>query len=238
MTAALTTTTPASLARLPESARTLASASIAPATRRAYASALARLDAWLVGRELDDATVAANGGGSVAGLRDAAVVALMSDAMLRVSECAALDVQDLATEADGSGRLAIRHSKTDQEGEGAVQFVGEPTVRRVRAWLEAAGIEAGAMFLAVRRGGHVQDARITARALRTIVAKRAADAGVEGRVSGHSLRVGSAQSLAAAGAGVVEMQVAGRWKSERQPGRYARAQLAGRGAVARLRYGA
>ena len=164
------------------------------------------------------AAVAANGGGSVAGLRDAAVVALMSDAMLRVSECAALDVQDLATEADGSGRLAIRHSKTDQEGEGALQFVGEPTVRRVRAWLEAAGIEAGAMFRAVRRGGYVQEARITARALRTIVARRAADAGVEGRVSGRSLRVGSAQSLAAAGAGVVEMQVAGRWKSERQPG--------------------
>ena len=71
-----------------------------------------------------------------------------------------------------------------------------------------------------------------------IIAKRAADAGVEnGRVSGHSLRVGAAQSLAAAGAGIVEMQVAGRWKSERQPGRYARNQLAGRGAVARLRYG-
>ena len=35
-------------------------------------------------------------------------------------------------------------------------------------------------------------------------------AGVEGRISGHSLRVGSAQSPAAAGAGVVEMQQAGR----------------------------
>ena len=33
--------------------------------------------------------------------------------------------------------------------------------------------------------------------------RRCAAAGVEGRVSGHSLRVGSAQSLAAAGAGLV-----------------------------------
>ncbi len=309
MSVALITATPTSLATLPESARALASASISAATRRAYAGALARVDAWLTGRPLNDATlsvylaerfdagaspatagqvvaavrfraklagaatptgpatdrvlagfrregrkrghgqvagirweqadtVAANGDGSVAGLRDAALIALMSDAMLRVSECAALDVQDLATEADGTGRLTIRHSKTDQEGEGAVQFVGEPTVRRVQAWLAAAGIGEGAMFRRVRRGDHPTDARITARTIRAIIVRRAADAGVEGRVSGHSLRVGAAQSLAAAGAGVVEMQIAGRWKSERQPSRYARAQLAGRGAVARLRYGA
>ena len=71
--------------------------------------------------------------GSLAGLRDAAIVAVASDAMLRVSEIAALSVADLALEEDGSGRLAIRHSKTDQEGEGAVAYVGAPTVRRVPA---------------------------------------------------------------------------------------------------------
>ena len=49
--------------------------------------------------------------------------------------------------------------------------------------------------------------------------------------------MGSAQSLSAAGAGVVEMQQAGRWMLPDMPGRYARAQLADRGAVARLRYG-
>ena len=45
-------------------------------------------------------------------------------------------------------------------------------------------------------------------------------AGVEGRVSGHSLRVGGAlQSLAAAGASIVEMQTAGRWQqSPSMPG--------------------
>ena len=40
---------------------------------------------------------------------------------------------------------------------------------------------------------------------------------IEGLVSGHSLRVGGAQSLAAAGASVVEMQTAGRWQSPRCP---------------------
>ena len=74
--------------------------------------------------------------------------------------------------------------------------------------------------------------------LRAIIQRRAQDAGIEGRVSGHSLRVGSAQSLATAGASVVELQTAGRWQSPSMPGRYARGQLAARGAVAKLRYGA
>ena len=60
---------------------------------------------------------------------------------------------------------------------------------------------------------------------------------MDGRVSGHSLRVGSAQSLANAGASLVEMQVAGRWRSPVMPALYAQGQLPKQGAVARLRYG-
>ena len=52
----------------------------------------------------------------------------------------------------------------------------------------------------------------------------------EGRVSGHSLQVGGAQSLAAAGASVVEMQTVGRWQSPSMPAHYVRGQLAARGA--------
>ena len=50
------------------------------------------------------------------------------------------------------------------------------------------------------------------------------------------LRVGSAQSLAAAGAGLVELQEAGDWQAPTLPAHYARHQLAARGAVAKLRY--
>ena len=101
------------------------------------------------------AAVAAGGGQSLAGLRDAAIVSLMSDALLRVGELAALQVEDIEAAEDGSGRLTIRHSKTDQEGAGAVQFIGAPTFRRVRAWMEGAGIESGPLFRRVRRGGRV-----------------------------------------------------------------------------------
>ena len=42
----------------PPGARRLAAASVSPNTRRAYAGALRRLDAWLAGRRLEDATLA------------------------------------------------------------------------------------------------------------------------------------------------------------------------------------
>ena len=56
-------------------------------------------------------------------------------------------------------------------------------------------------------------------------------------ISGHSLRVGSAVSLAKAGACVVDMQVAGCWKSAQMPAHYAKAELAERGAIARFKDG-
>ena len=184
------------------------------------------------------AAVASNGGQSLAGLRDAALIAVMSDCLLRVSEAVALQVDGLQLESDGTGRLTIGQSKTDQEGEGAVLFVGAPTVSRVRAWMRAASIESGPIFRRVRRGDKVIGAAsLSTRAARAIIQRRAADADLQGRFSGHSLRVGSAQSLAAGGASLVEMQTAGRWQSPAMPGHYARGQLAARGAVARLRYG-
>ena len=186
------------------------------------------------------AAVAANDGGSVAGLRDAALLAVASDGLLRVSEVAALDVGDVQAEADGSGRLVVGESKTDQEGRGVVLYLGAPTVSRVNAWLAAAGHQDGPLFRRVRRGGRVEGdpgRRLSVNAIRQIIRSRAAAVGIEGRVSGHSLRVGGAQSLAAGGASLVEMQTAGRWQSPAMPGHYARGQLAARGAVARVRYG-
>ena len=182
------------------------------------------------------AAVAVNGQGALHGLRDAALLAVASDALLRVSEAAALDVADIQKEPDGSGTVLIRSGKTDQEGKGRTLYLGHLTMTRIRDWLDKAGISEGALFRRVYKGGKV-GGRISTRSLRTIIQARARAAGVAGRVSGHSLRVGSAQSLAHAGATVVDMQEAGRWRSPDQPGLYSRRQLAGRGAVARFRYG-
>lgn len=116
-----------------------------------------------------------------------------------------------------------------------MQYLSRPSVR-VRAWLLAAGLTEGALFRAVKTG-RGKDWRLTNRTIRRVIEDRSRAAGVEGRVSGHSLREGNAQSLTTAGATLVEIQVAGRWQSQGMPGHYAQGQLAQHGAVARLRHG-
>ena len=181
---------------------------------------------------------------SIQDLRDAAIIAVTSDAMLRVSEVSALKVSDF--EAEAPNTITVRQSKSDQQAKGTVLYIGKPTVKRVCAWLDAAGIDRGDygdIFRRISRGGRALGPReegkpsLSPDAVRIIIKKRALDAGIEGHISGHSLRVGAAQSLGSKGASVVDMQTAGRWKSPDMPAHYARGEMAERSAVARLRYG-
>ena len=153
--------------------------------------------------------VAANGGDSLAGLRGGALLRVMSDGLLRISEASALQVSDVEATADG-GTVTIRASKTDQQGDGAVRFLGVPTVAAVQRYLEAAGITSGPLFRRIRKGGRVTDAGLGADSIRAIVRQRAAAVdGIAGRIGGHSLRVGSARELAADGASLVELAADG-----------------------------
>jgi len=114
-------------------------------------------------------------------------------------------------------------------------------MKRVRVWQEEAGIISGHLFRRVSQGLRysqtVGSNPLSTEAIRQIVKKRAEKAGKTEGISGHSLRVGSAQSLARAGSSLVEMQQASCWQSPEMPARYARKELAGHGAIARLRYG-
>ena len=131
---------------------------------------------------------------TIAGLRDAALIRLMSDCLLRISEAVAVNVEDLHKKT-----LRIRSSKTDQEGRGEVLFVGGPTLKLIDRYCTRAEIQSGALFRHIRRGDHVQSGRLTTVSARRIIQARAKAAGVEGFISGHSLRVGSAVSLAQRG---------------------------------------
>ena len=167
---------------------------------------------------------------TIAGLRDSAMIRLMSDCLLRVSEVVIVEVGDL-----NKTTLTVRQSKTDQEGHGESLYVCVSTRRVIKQYRQKAGIESGVLFRQIRRGDHVQSDGLTDFSARRIIQKRSVDAGVKGFISGHSLRVGSAVSLAQAGASVVDMQVAGRWKSSQMPAHYAKAELAERGAIARFK---
>ena len=169
---------------------------------------------------------------TIQGDRDAAMIRLMSDCLLRISEAVAVNIEDFDKHT-----LTIETSKTDQQGRGSTLYVGDTTITTIRRYQQKAGIESGALFRRIRRGDRPTTERLTTQSARKIVKQRARDAGADGFISGHSLRVGSAISLAQAGATVVDMQTAGRWKSSHMPAHYAKAELAERGAIARFKYG-
>ena len=168
---------------------------------------------------------------TLSGVRDAALMRLMSDCLLRVGEAVSVNVEDITKNI-----LTLRQSKTDQEGAGETLYVGKPTLQAIERYRERGGLEGGALFRRVHFHQHIGKGRLSEAGARAAIKTRAQAAGLEGFISGHSFRVGSAVSLAQAGASVVEMQVAGRWKSPQMPAYYAKAELVAQGVIARLKY--
>jgi integrase len=108
--------------------------------------------------------------------------------------------------------VTIRHSKTDQEGEGrqvGVPYGSNPStcpVRALRAWLDASGIETGPLFRSVDRHGRLGDTRLADKSVALVVQRAALSAGLDpARFAGHSLRSGMATSAARAGATEAEI---------------------------------
>jgi site-specific recombinase XerD len=184
--------------------------------------------------EVDSVARLATDEGGLAGLRDAALLRLGSDGFLRISELAAVRSEHLESAEDGSGCLKVPRSKTDQEGGGETLYVCRATMAAVAAWREASGVASGPLFRAVSRDGTgVGETAFSESAIRTVIRRRARAAGIEGRVTPHSLRIGSAQSLVARGASTAELMQAGRWNDPKTATRYAANELAASGAVAK-----
>ena len=179
--------------------------------------------------------VARKHGDDIRTARDIAVVSLLREGLLRRDECASLCARDFSRESDGSGRLLITRSKTDQDGEGCALFLGEQIAAAVDDWVSRAPAAGDApMFRQIRRGGHVQPDGLSDHSINAIIQKRGKDAGIVG-LSGHSGRVGMAQDLVANGFSIGDVATAGRWKSSRQVLHYASRQAAAQSAVARYR---
>jgi len=138
-------------------------------------------------------------GPDLAGARDRALFLIGFAGALRRSELVGLDVADVTWTSDGL-KLLIERSKTDSDGEGAEIAIprgrSDETcpVTALQAWLVAAEITAGPVFRKVNRGGVVETARLSPDAVRQILLKRAARAGLKGTlaepVSPHGLRAG------------------------------------------------
>lgn len=140
-----------------------------------------RLGNWLT-KEQAQALINAPDVSTIKGMRDRAVLAVLLGCGLRREECAGLSVEHIQQR---EGRWVIvdlvgKRSKT--------RSVPMPSWAKaaVDAWCRAAGIAAGALFLSIRKGGHVQTAGMTAQAIWLIVEEHAKQIGV--KVAPHDLR--------------------------------------------------
>ena len=137
-------------------------------------------------------------------LRDAAVLELLYSSGLRVSELVALDRSGID---HGRGTVRVR-GKGDKE---RIVPVGIPALEAVERWdrdgrpvlLERASSQAragDALFLGAR-GGRLGD-----RAVRTLVDRHAAEAGISRHISPHTLRHSAATHLVEGGADLRSVQ--------------------------------
>ena len=130
------------------------------------------------------------------GLRDRALLLTGFAGGLRRSELAGVCVNDVTETKEGLV-IAVRRSKTDQEGQGrqvAIPYGSAPEtcpVRAWRAWREAAGLTDGPLFRRVDRNGQVSGRALHRDSVGAIVKRAAQAAGLDPLLyAGHSLRAG------------------------------------------------
>ena len=146
----------------------------------------------------------------LAALRDRALLLLGYAAALRRAELAGVTWEELVFAADGGLRVLISRAKGDPEGEGA--WIGVPRGERrdtcpvlaLEAWRTASGCAHGAVFRKIDCWGRLGSEALHPDAVRQILRKRAAAAGLTvaaaERLSPHGLRAGFVTEAYAAGA--------------------------------------
>lgn len=138
-------------------------------------------------------------GGTLADLRDRALVLAGFYGARRRSEICGIDVAHLR-DIRGGLRWLIPHAKNDQDGEGAAILLPRQKpisvcpVHAIEEWKRMAGIEEGPLFRQINRWGTVESHPLTPQSVNLILKRRAKMAGFTKAqirdLSAHSLRAG------------------------------------------------
>lgn len=161
-------------------------------------------------------------GDDLAGLRDQVLVAVGFDTLCRRSELVALRVEDFQLNPGGTMSVLVRRAKNDPEGLGRIAHLSRETTEIVQDWIATAQIERGPLLRPIYKsnvGCRYLSPSIVGRVLKRL-SQQAYDAETAERVSGHSLRVGAAQTLTARGVGLLPIMSAGGWRSTNVLARY------------------
>ena len=134
-----------------------------------------------------------------AGVRDAAIVAILYGAGLRRAELVQLEAADYTA---ATGGVRVRTGKGNKE---RLAYVSGMGCAAVEAWLRIRGGDAGPLFTPIHRGGRVQMRALREQSVYDMLARRALQAGVP-PFSPHDLRRTFAGDLLDAGADISTVQ--------------------------------
>lgn len=194
-------------------------------------------------------------------LRDIAMLRVAYNLLTRSNELVRMEWDRIEKLGDGSGLYRFGKTKTDQEGKGTLQYLDPETMDALTAWQGVSPI-GGHVFHAVAedtfmplelaeseeeqvqwkermRLAHQREMKpLTEREVATVLRRACVLAGVDPNtisLSGHSARVGAVQDMVSMGATTVQVQIEGRWKTERMPAHYAAKILATNAGKSRYR---
>ncbi len=157
------------------------------------------------------------------GLRDCALIAVGYDTLCRRAELVQLQIDDLTTKPDGSGTILVRKSKADQLGDGRLAYLSAESLAQLQCWLGSANLNTGPIFRGIR-GTQLMPNALHPYSVARVLKDCGCAAGLEklliAKLSGHSMRVGAAQDMAAAGIDLGAIMHAGGWKSPDMVMRY------------------
>lgn len=151
---------------------------------------------------------------TLAGARDAALIALAWSGGLRRSEVVALNLEDLSRVPAGL-IVRLRTSKTDQAGHGRMVPIyarrtedgsGPCPVAAIDHLIAVGQIATGPLFRQVTRGGRLTETRLGPQAVGRILEARAKAVGLSSHLSAHSLRAGYVTQALRDGATYAQVQ--------------------------------
>jgi site-specific recombinase XerD len=141
---------------------------------------------------------------TAAGIRDGAIIALVTLTGLRREEIVSLDMEDFQIEEEnGEGVLIVRGRGNKQRR----AYVYNGAALALADWMVVRGQEPGPLFVPINKGGSLQPGhRLSVQALHKILLKRAEQAEVE-KLTWHDFRRTFAGNLLDAGIDLATVQV-------------------------------
>jgi site-specific recombinase XerD len=149
------------------------------------------------------------------GVRDKAILLVAYDSLCRRSELVSLEYEDITiNEKDGSIKLKLRNSKTDQHSTGRFLYLSKNAQVALKNWINKSKIESGKLFrsiTATEKVKHNLNVSQIGRIFKRLAVNSTINKDIIKNISGHSIRIGSAQDLMLSGTSLAIIMNRGRW---------------------------